>query len=64
MARETGISKQKIKKDAKKDKANKELKKVLDNDLSKALDDADDHETRVELLLTQIVIELKAIGKK
>ena len=55
MAREDGVSKQKIKKDLKKDKADKALKKDLDPDLIAALADSDGHEQRVELLLIQIV---------
>lgn len=47
----------------KKDKANKDIKKDLDSDLVNSLDEADTHEQRFELLLTQIVRELKKGGK-
>ncbi len=57
-------SKQKIKEKEKKDKANKELEKVLGDDLFAALQDSDDHETKVELLLVQIVLELQEIKLK
>ncbi len=52
-------SKQKIKDKEKKDKAAKEFKKDLDNDLITALEESDDHEARVEILLTQIIRELQ-----
>ncbi len=64
VTKESRLSKQKIAKDEKKDKAAKEFKKDLDSDLITALEESDNHEARVELLLTQIIRELKAIGKK
>ncbi len=52
-------SKQKIKDKDKKDKSAKEFKKDLDSNLITALEESDNHEARVEILLTQIIRELK-----
>ena len=59
MARTERESKRKKDNKSKKDKASKELKKILDNDLEAALSDSEDHETRIELLLIQLIREMK-----
>ena len=56
---ETRKSKRFLDKLAKKDKSAKEFKKDLDPDLITALEGSDDHEARVEILLTQIIREIR-----